>query len=181
MTHLATIVSALVLFAFTYIQSQPASAQSAELLAVYKQIQSLSKQGKYAQAIPFAKTFIVLAKAEFGESHQYYALGLNNLAGLYRDQGRYLEAELLYKRSLEIREEALGPDHPSVATLLNNLLLLYNAQGRYGDAEPLLKRSLAIFEKDLGPEHPDVAVSLNNLAFLLTRPAKFILAGKPRS
>ena len=95
MTKVAKIVTGLVLFAFTCMQSQPASAQSAELLAVYKQIQSLSKQGKYAQAIPFAKTFIVLAKAEIGESHQYYALGRNNLAGLYRDQGRYLEAELL--------------------------------------------------------------------------------------
>ena len=58
-------------------------------MAVYKQFQLLEKQGKYAQAIPFAKRFIELARAEFGETHPYYALGLNNLAELYQAQARY--------------------------------------------------------------------------------------------
>jgi hypothetical protein len=64
------------------IQSPPAWAQSAELDAAFKQYQALNKQGKYAEAIPFAQTFIALAEEEFGETHQHYAAGLNNLAFL---------------------------------------------------------------------------------------------------
>ena len=80
-------------------QSPPARAQSAELIAAFKQYQALKKQGKYAEAIPVAKTFVELAKKEFGERHRHYASGLTRLAGLYRDQGRYTEAEPLYKRA----------------------------------------------------------------------------------
>jgi tetratricopeptide (TPR) repeat protein len=97
------------------IQSPPVWAQSAELYAAFKQYQALNKQGKYAEAVPFAQTFIELAKKEFGETHQNYASGLNNLTLLYNNQGRYADAEPLYKGSLAIDEKALGPDHPSMA------------------------------------------------------------------
>ena len=96
-------------------QPPTAWAQSAELDAAFRQYKQLQRQGKYAEAIPFAQTFIVLAKEEFGDTHQHYALGLNNLALLYKAQGRYDEAEPLYKRALAIKEKALGPDHPHVA------------------------------------------------------------------
>jgi hypothetical protein len=71
-------------------QSLPAWAQSAELYAAFKQYQALNKQGKYSEAVPFAQTFIDLAKKEFGETHQVYAAGLNNLAGLYNTWTRCL-------------------------------------------------------------------------------------------
>jgi len=120
-------------------QSLPAWAQSAELDAAFKQYQTLNKQGKYTKALPFAQTFIKLAKKEFRETHRIHAIGLNNLAGLYYAQGRYADAEPFYKRSLAIREKALGPEHPDVATSLNNLAELYRVQGRYADGEPLFK------------------------------------------
>ena len=92
-------------------QILPAWAQSVELTAAFKQNLSLKQQGKYAQAIPFAKRFIELAKAEFGETHPYYASGLNNLAELYRAQARYGDAEPLYKRSLAIGKTSSSPKH----------------------------------------------------------------------
>ena len=98
--------------------------QTPELDAAFKQYRALNKQGKYAEATPFAQTFLELAKKEFGATHRHYATGLNILAGLYVDQGRYADAEPLYKRSLAIDEKALGPDHPDVATVLNNLARL---------------------------------------------------------
>jgi hypothetical protein len=61
-------------------QSLPAWAQSVELNNAYKQYQMLNKQGKYAEAIPFAQTVIALAKQEFGETNQHYASGLGDLA-----------------------------------------------------------------------------------------------------
>ena len=54
-------------------QSLPARVQSVELINAFKQLQTLKKQGKYAEAIAFAQTFIALAREEFGESHQHYA------------------------------------------------------------------------------------------------------------
>jgi tetratricopeptide (TPR) repeat protein len=145
-------------------QSLPAWAQLAELFNAFKQYQTLNKQGEYAKAIPFAQTFIALAKEEYGVAHQFYTNGLNNLARLYDKQSRYTDAEPLYKRALAIKEKALGRDHLNTATILNNLARLYNKQSRYTDAEPLYKRALAIREKALGPDHPKTAISLNNLA-----------------
>tara|TARA_Y100001934_G_C11926229_1_gene573610 strand:- start:87 stop:413 length:327 start_codon:yes stop_codon:yes gene_type:complete len=69
------------------IQSPTAWAQSAALNAAFRQYQSLKKQGKYAEAIPFAKLFAELANKEFGETHPNYGAGLNFLAGLYRGEG----------------------------------------------------------------------------------------------
>ena len=115
-------------------QSPTAWAQSAELHAAFRQYQSLDKQGKYAEAIPYAQTFIEFAEEEFGETHQIYATGLNNLAALFRRQGRYADAVPLYKRALAINEKVLGADHPAVASNLNSLALHYRSQGRYEDA-----------------------------------------------
>ena len=121
--------------------SLPVWAQSAELMNAITQSKALEKQGKYDEAIPFVQTFIELAKEEFGVTHQIYAIGLNNLAGLYYNQGRYEDAEPLYKRALTIREKALGPDHPETGTSLNNLATVHEAQDRHAEAEPLLKRA----------------------------------------
>lgn len=129
-------------------------------------MRSSKKQGKFTEAIPFARKFIELAKEEFGESNSIYAIGLNNLATAYEAQGRYEEAEPLYKRALIIYEKALGPDHPLTATSVGNLATLYLNQGRRAEAEPLYKRALAIREKALGPDHPSTSRSLNNLASL---------------
>ena len=51
-------------------QSLPAWAQSAELDAAFKQYQMLNKQGKYAEAIPYAQRVIALVEEEFGVTHQ---------------------------------------------------------------------------------------------------------------
>ena len=48
-----TLLMAAVMVACTT-QSLPAWAQSAELINAYKQTQALTKQGEYAEAIPFA-------------------------------------------------------------------------------------------------------------------------------
>ena len=134
----------------------PAAAhgQSSDLDAAYNRFVDLCAQGRYEQAIPFAKKTLSLGEQKFGHHHPTTAIFVNNLAQVYSAQGRYNEAEPLYERSLAIRETALGPEHPDVATSLNNLALLYQTQGRYTEAEPLYQRSLAILEKVFGPQRP---------------------------
>ncbi len=144
--------------------------QSSALLDAHNRTKELYAQGRYQEALPFAKKALGLGEHEFGPDHTTTATLLNDLAALYQAQGRYTEAEPLYQRSLTIREGALGPEHPGVAMGLNNLAELYRAQGHYAEAEPLYQRSLAIREGALGPEHPHVAASLNNLASLRAYP-----------
>ena len=50
-------------------QSPTAWAQSAQLMDAFKKYQALEKRGKYAEAIPYAQTFIEFAKEAFGETH----------------------------------------------------------------------------------------------------------------
>ena len=143
-----------------------AQAQSPELADAYNRYSELRAEGRYQDALPFAKEALRLGEPVFGSDHRNTATLLNNIAALYDDLGRYADAEPLYERSLAIFERALGPEHPDVATGLNNVARLYHAQGRYAEAVLLYQRSLAIMKKALGPEHPDVAVSLNNTAEL---------------
>ena len=146
--------------------------QSSEFDDAYNRFSELYAQGRYQEALPFAKKALGLGEQEFGPDHSTTATLLNNLATLYQAQGRYSEAEQLHRRALVIFEKTLGPEHLHVATSLDNLAGLYRSQGKYAEAEPLYKRSLAIREKALGPEHPDVATSLNNLAGLYQARAK---------
>ena len=125
-----------------------------------------SGQGAYAQAEPWFKQCLQVAREQLGEDHPNTATGLNNLANLYREQGRYREAEPLLAQALEISHRVLGEDHPETATSLNNLAALYRDQGRYGEAEPLLAQALEISHRVLGEDHPNTATSLNNLANL---------------
>lgn len=151
----------------------PARAQSDEMRAANRQYRALYAQGKYAEALPFARRVAELGKKEFGPDHQKYAFLLNNLATLYKLLGRYGEAESLFVRSLAIKESSLGPEDPSIATALNNLASLYESQGRHGEAEPLHKRSLTIREIVFGRDHPAVAFPLNNLALLYQAQGRF--------
>ncbi|MCH9049884.1 MAG: tetratricopeptide repeat protein, partial [Proteobacteria bacterium] len=112
-----------------------AYGQSPALMDAYKRAKELYAQGRYQEALPFARNALRLSEQEFGRDHPKTATRLNNLARLYRRQGKYAEAEPLFKRALAIREEALGPEHPRVATILNNLALIDDATGRHGAAD----------------------------------------------
>ena len=80
--------------------------QSPELMDAYHRANELFDEGRYQEAIPFAKEALRLSEREFGPDDSTTGSTLNNLAFLYRAQGRYAEAEPLYKRSLAIKEKA---------------------------------------------------------------------------
>jgi len=169
--HRLLIFLILILSSFSFQFSSPAScleqsSDKAKVDVLYQKFVNLYEQGRYQEAIQYAKELIPAGEKAFGKGHINVAIFMNNLAGLYRSLGDYAKAEPLYKRSLSIREKALGPDHPDVASSLNNLAILYYSLGDYAKAEPLYNRALAIFEKALGHDHPNVAKSLNNLAAL---------------
>jgi tetratricopeptide (TPR) repeat protein len=143
----------------------PAVAQDADdPAALQRQVSRLHGQGKYGEAVPLAKRYVVVARQKHGEEHAEFATAIAWLANVYRAQGRLAEAEPLLKRALAIREKALAPDHPWIGASLNSLADLYRTLGRHAEAEPLYKRSLTVTENALGPDHPNVGTSLNDLA-----------------
>ena len=125
---------------------------------------SLIEQGKYQEALPLFEHSLAILKKIFGPEHINTAIGLNNLARVYRCIGDNAKALPLVERSLAIREKSLGPEHHDTATALNNLADVYRAMGDYAKSLTLFERSLAIWQKSLGPNHPYTATSLDNLA-----------------
>jgi tetratricopeptide (TPR) repeat protein len=124
-----------------------AHSQSAELMDAYNRYSELYTQGRYQEALPFAKKAFELSEEEFGPDNPTIATLLNNLASLYRAQGKYAEAEPLYQRSLTILKAALGPEHPHVATGLENYAALLRQTARTDEAERMEARAEAIRAK----------------------------------
>ena len=124
-------ISAIAILVALFLWPGAVFGQSPEFMDAYNRANELSGEGRYQEAIYFAKEAFRLSECEFGPDDSTTGSTLNNLAFLYRAQGRYAEAEPLYKRALAIYERAFGPDHPYVAASLNNLAVPYDDQGRY--------------------------------------------------
>jgi CHAT domain-containing protein/Flp pilus assembly protein TadD len=142
------------------------SKRIAEQSEILKKMVTLIPQGRYAEAIPYAKQLLELSVNDWGSDHDFVATAQHNLGFLYQQTGDYAQAEPLFLQALAIREKALGPDHPDVARSLNGLALLYQEEGDYKQAEALFKRALQIKEKKFGNAGPEYALELNNLAVL---------------
>ena len=128
-----------------------------DAMKAYRTYQMLDEQGKYRQALPYAKRVVDLALKIKGENDPNYLTSLNNLACLYHDMGDHGKALPLYTQALEIRRNLLGKEHLDVAESLNNLATLHDDMGEGGKALPLYTQALEIKKKALGEEHPGVA------------------------
>jgi tetratricopeptide (TPR) repeat protein/CHAT domain-containing protein len=150
-----------------FVSMQPVFGQSLEEAeGLTDQVLQLYGQGKYAEAILFAKRAMEIRVRLLGEKHPDTAESYNNLGELYRVIGDYGKAEPLYQTALEISKEVLGEKHADTATNYSNLGSLYQDMGDYGKAEPLYEKALAIRKEVLGEKHPDTARSFNNLGNL---------------
>ncbi len=138
----------------------------AEFKALEAQIEELSRQGKYAEAIPLAERYVSLARRRHGEEAPEFADAISWLGNLYVSLAHYDEAGPLLQRALELYERTRGKEHPDTLTSAGNLEQLFFGEGRYGEAEPLFKRALEGKARVLGPEHPSTLMSVSNLAVL---------------
>ena len=130
------------------------------------QVVQLYRQGRYSEAIVYAKKALVIFKKILGEKHPKTATRYNNLGLLYLSLGDYSKAEPLFQKVLSLYKEALGEKHPATAVSYNNLGELYRRMGDFDRAEPMYKKALSIKEKAHGKKHPDTATSYNNLGLL---------------
>ena len=145
---------------------------AADAASLNQQVNELSKQGRYSEALPVAQKALALREKALGPDNADVALSLYTLATLYQKLMRYADAEPLFKRNLAILEKLFGPDNANVATSLNNLAALYKLQSRYADAEALYKRSVAIWEK-VRLDDLNFAITLSNFADLYGAQARY--------
>jgi CHAT domain-containing protein/Tfp pilus assembly protein PilF len=130
-----------------------------------QEVEMLSHEGRYAEAIPRAERLVSLLAKLYGPEDILIAQHLNNLASFYRLTGNYDPAELRYKRSLAIAQARLGPNHWIVALCLSNLAGLYHLMGDYVRTEQFYKRSLTVAERAAaGQASTNVAGTLNSMA-----------------
>jgi CHAT domain-containing protein/tetratricopeptide (TPR) repeat protein len=148
--------------------AQDGRAQTVEEIAAWDgQVIALYRQGKYAQAIPFAEQALAGSERLYGAEHPHSIVRVLNLARAYSGGGRHREAGPLFERALAVREKTLGKDHPDTLDAANALGMQYRQQARLAEAEALLKRTLAARQRVLGKEHPNTLASMVNLADIL--------------
>ena len=119
--------------------------------------------GRYADAIPYYKRAISLAKT--GGLHPQLAITYRNLGIVYQLTGRTADAMEAYKNSIAILSRLPG-ERIQLASTLNNVATLFEDQKRYGDAEKLFQQALAIYRAAFGENHLYVATAYSNLGSL---------------
>jgi tetratricopeptide (TPR) repeat protein len=68
--------------------------------ALQRQVSRLHSRGMYADAIPLARRYVIMARQSYGDEHPKFGTAITLLADVYRAQGRIAEAEPLYQRAL---------------------------------------------------------------------------------
>lgn len=158
-------------------------AQNQGLLAEAQQADntyfSFYKQGKYQEAIKWAKRMCELRERAYGPDHLQVANGLNNLGQLHILVGDYDAAEQILRRAFKITERQRGPDHPDIADRRMSLGRLAFAKTDYDEAERQYRQALEIFDRNPGANPAKIATVLNNIGTILRNQGKFVEA-EPR-
>lgn len=131
-----------------------------------KRAWALYMEGKYKEALPFAKTAQERSEAVWGPNDPRGVRSMAILAAVHLALGELDKAEFFARRALAIDEKVFGPEDILVARDLNNLAEVHRAQDRYTDAEPLYQRALAINRRHHGPRNSHVATDLTNMGGL---------------
>jgi tetratricopeptide (TPR) repeat protein len=136
------------------------------LTSIDSLVQSLSRQGKYAEAEQTHHLNLEKRTQILGQNHPDTLTSMNNLAeALYR-RAKWPESEKIHKQALKLRETVLGPGDPDTLTSMTNLADVFRDKGEYPKAEKIYRKALAIAKKTR-PEHPDTLSTMSSLATVL--------------
>src|SRR6476620_8789910 len=83
----------------TLSQQNTSDAAKAAELAV--QVAALDKQGKYAEALPLAKTCLEIREQLFTAKDEQFRTALKNLAEVYMGLSQYVKARPLFERLIK--------------------------------------------------------------------------------
>src|SRR5262249_55751800 len=120
-------------------------------IALMQQIEALTSEKKYAQAIPLAQRLAAATKADPGPRSGEPAAALARPPSLPETADQPTGAEPVYRGAVPRREQAWGADHRDMVKPLSELADFYSRQERYVDAERTHRRILAIQEANGAP------------------------------
>jgi tetratricopeptide (TPR) repeat protein len=138
-----------------------------------KQVDQLSQEGRYREAIPLAEKLLDAVQRKYRGERRDTAVALNVLGIQYQMVGDYDKAKLSFQRALEIDLRLLGPDNADTGRSYLNLGSVFRAAGQYVQAEQLLQQALKVLERALGSQNIDFANGLDNLASLYSMQGKY--------
>ena len=153
--------------------NSPAHAQADDPLTLIEQVISLSREGKFTEAIEIQKRVMVAIEKMAGKKHPLYLMQIASLGDLHGMKGDNPEAERFHSQALALREQILGREHADVASSLAALANAYINLARYDEAEAALGRALAIRRKVLPESSPDYGFTYVNLGRLYTYRSRF--------
>jgi len=153
--------------------AEPEAAPSEAAMEAHNAYGLAKKGGDYEQALSHAKMFRAAIIEQYGKSHPYFGVGLNNLASCLKSLGRPEEALPLYRENLLITESSLGRSHPNYGTSLSNLAGCLESMNRFDEALPLYREALLNAELTLGESHSKYGTHLSNLGGCLDSLGRF--------
>lgn len=144
-------------------QTRDAAAQHQALV---DWVATLRDAGRYAEALPFARTAAHLARRLYGKQHPFYSAALNNLGMLYQHVLHYRRAERVLLLALATDRQAGRQNHPDYTASLLNLARLYQEIGDYRRAEPLYCQALRVWRGQPAQDPRQYLRCLSDLAGL---------------
>ena len=126
--------------------------------------------GQYSQAEQHFKEALIIGDSVLkGRDHLMYAIGLNNLAILYRHIKAYDTAIVYLHQAVQMAERLVGKKHSVYLNFSSNLVNLYIMSGQYSKAEALCKTVLIAKEQASGKISVPYFISLSNLVLLSSK------------
>jgi TonB family protein len=123
----------------------------------YAEYQRLSREGKWAESLPYAQQAYEIGKSVMGEKDQGTAILAFNYGKNLDDLRDYAGAARLYEESLAIDEAVLGKDSPKLINTLIKLGHVLDKAARNKEADVLYDRALLLTEQQAGPQSLEYA------------------------
>lgn len=123
------------------------------LNATLSLVASLTAEGRYDEALPYATAALRHARAQKKADHPAVFAALSHIGAISMKLGRVAEAEPVYAELLAMTERASPEGHWQIATAQYSLGFCIDQQGRRKDAQPLLKKGAEGLWASLGPDH----------------------------
>ncbi len=157
--------TALLLLYFSSISAQTPDTPLAEMTwqGLTEKWESLAIKGKNAEALPYARAALEIARRDSSEASLDYGNSLDYLGYSLHHTGQYAEAEQVFQAAVEHARLHLGEDHEDYITRLSNLAMLHMDMDKLAQAASELESAVHLAKINLSEDNEYVPIMLNNL------------------
>jgi len=128
--------------------------------------------GDLTKAEAMHREALRLRKNLFGETNEFVAASLYDLANVLQERKLMAEAEAMHRKALAMRRTLFGDEHPEVANSLTSLADVLLTSDKLDEADSIQHEALRIQMKLSHEARPEVVTSLENLGQILGRRGK---------